>query len=130
MHGSGVAGLENSKLKILLIDDKESITQMMEKYLTAKGHKCEISNDGRKGLSLILENKYDTILLDLAMPDFTGVDIVEHLWNDGTIKDRKIILFTASSIKDSEIDGLLKKGVRACLKKPVKLATLLEAIGG
>ena len=117
-------------MKILLIDDNETITEMMAKYLSAKGHQCSVSNDGRTGLTLINEKKFDVILLDLAMPDFTGVDVIESLYKSGKIKEHKIILFTASSITDVEIEALIKKGAHSCLKKPVKLAVLLQVIGG
>jgi DNA-binding response OmpR family regulator len=60
--------------KILLIDDNESITEMMAKYVAGKGHDCTVANDGRNGLTLIEQEKFDIILLDLAMPEFTGVD--------------------------------------------------------
>ena len=117
-------------MKILLIDDNETITEMMSKYLTAKGHQCSVANDGRSGLALINGKKFDVVLLDLAMPDFTGVDVIEDLSKSGKIKNNKIILFTASSISDGEIDALIKKGAHSCLKKPVKLAVLLQVIGG
>ena len=117
-------------MKILLIDDNETITEMMAKYLTAKSHQCSVANDGRTGLALINEKKFDVVLLDLAMPEFTGVDVIENLYKSGKIKEQKIILFTASSITDGEIDALIKKGAHSCLKKPVKLAVLLNVIGG
>ena len=66
-------------MKVLLIDDNETITEMMSKYLTAKGHQCSVTNDGRTGLTLINEKKFDVVLLDLAMPDFTGVDVIDEL---------------------------------------------------
>ncbi|MHB8546358.1 MAG: response regulator [Nitrosotalea sp.] len=116
-------------LKILLIDDNESITEMMLKYLTGKGHDCTVSNDGRNGLTLIEQRKFDVILLDLAMPDFTGIDVIDNLHKSEKIKEQKIILFTASSVTDDEIQKLIKKGAHSCLKKPVKLDVLLKTIG-
>ncbi|MFZ1076524.1 MAG: response regulator [Nitrosotalea sp.] len=117
-------------MKILLIDDNQDITTMMHKYLTIKGHDCIVSNDGRNGLTIIEGQEFDVILLDLAMPEFTGIDIVNDLYNSGKIKEKKIILFTASSVKDDEIRNLIKKGVHSCLKKPVKLDLLIKSIGG
>jgi len=117
-------------MKILLIDDNETITEMMSKYLTVKGHQCSVANDGRTGLTLISEKKFDVVLLDLAMPDFSGVDVVDNLHKSGKIKENKVVLFTASSISDGEIEALLKKGAHSCLKKPIKLAVLLQVIGG
>lgn len=117
-------------MKILIIDDNHDITTMMHKYLTLKGHDCTVSNDGRNGLTLIEQQNFDAILLDLAMPEFTGIDVVDSLHRSGKIKERKIILFTASSVKDDDITNLMKKGVHSCLKKPVKLDLLMKAIGG
>ncbi|MDE1770561.1 MAG: response regulator [Thaumarchaeota archaeon] len=116
-------------MKLLLIDDNQSITEMMSKYLTGKGHECTVSNDGRNGLTLIEHEKFDIILLDLAMPDFTGVEVIEHLYKDGKINNQKIVLFTASSVTDEEIQRLIKMGAYSCLKKPVKLEVLLKTIG-
>ena len=116
-------------MNILLIDDNESITEMMSKYLTGKGHKCTVVNDGRNGLTLIEQKKFDVVLLDLAMPEFTGIDVIDHLYKSGKINEQKIILFTASSVTDEEIQKLIKKGAQSCLKKPVKLEVLLKTIG-
>lgn len=100
----------------------------MNKVLTAKGHEFTYCNSGREGLKLIRENNSDLIFLDLAMPDFSGLDIINDLAKDGTIKDRNILLFTASSFTDDEIDALIKKGAKKCVKKPVRLETLLSVI--
>lgn len=117
-------------MKILLIDDNQSITKMLSQYLSTVGHECTISNDGRNGLSLIERQDFDAVLLDLAMPDFTGSDVVNSLARSGKIKEKKIILFTASSMGNKEIDELLQKGVYACIKKPAKLDVILKTIGG
>lgn len=117
-------------MRILLVDDNQSITTMMSRYLTIKGHECVISNDGRNGLMLIEQQKFDVILLDIAMPEFTGFDIVDALIMKDKLKDKKIMFFTASSIKDGQIDEYLKKGVHSCIKKPIQLETLLRVIGG
>ncbi|MDE1813306.1 MAG: response regulator [Thaumarchaeota archaeon] len=116
-------------MKVLLIDDNESITEMMSKYLTSKGHECIVANDGRNGLTLIEQEKFDVILLDLAMPEFTGVDVIDNLYKNGKMGKHKIVLFTASSINDEDIQKLMKKGAHACLKKPVKLEVLMKTIG-
>ena len=115
-------------VKILLVDDNQSITEMLSKYLMAKGHDCVVSNDGRNGLTLMEHAKFDVVLLDLAMPEFTGIDVIEHLFSDGKIKENKIIIFTASSIPDNEIDDLIKKGVYACIRKPITLDVLLQTL--
>ncbi|GFN39829.1 MAG: response regulator receiver protein [Marine Group I thaumarchaeote] len=113
-------------MKILLIDDNESITKSLSKYLGLKNYDCTVSNDGRNGLSLIQKNKFDVVLLDLSMPEFSGIDVLEALEKDGLLKKQKIILFTASSITQEEIERLLKTGIHGCIRKPVRMPDLLK----
>ncbi len=116
-------------MKILIVDDNQNITNMLTKYLKLKNFEVIVANSGRNGLSMIQSIEFDTILLDLAMPDFSGIDVIDALEKDGRLKDNKIILFTATSISDKEIEELLKKeGIIACLRKPVKLDELVKAI--
>lgn len=115
-------------MKVLVIDDNETITELLSKCLSAKNHECISTNDGRTGLRLISEKKFDVVLLDLAMPDFSGADVVDHLHKSGKINECKIILFTASAITNGDIETLLEKGVHSCLKKPVKISALMQAI--
>ena len=115
--------------KILIVDDNKEIADMLSKYLTLKDFEVSVANDGRNGLNLIQNNNFDTILLDLSMPDFSGMDVIDALEKDGKLKDNKIVLFTASSITNELLDQLLKKeGIHACVKKPVKLAELIQVI--
>jgi len=119
---------EGKQKKLLIIDDNKSITDMLSQYLTMKNFSCVISNNGRNALNLIMKEKYDIILLDLSMPEFTGLDVIESLEKDGMMKDLNIIVFTASSINNEEIQNLLKRGIKACIKKPVQLAELIKMI--
>lgn len=116
-------------MKLLLIDDNPSITTMLSKYLTVKGnHQCTVINDGKEGLALIKKDNFDVILLDLALPKFSGHDLINSLSDDGTIKDHKIIVLSASPMTDTEATTLMGKGVLTCLPKPVQLKKLLETI--
>ena len=63
-------------MKILVVDDNESISSMLKKFLTIKGHDCTASQDGRNALDMMVREKFDVIILDLAMPEFTGYDII------------------------------------------------------
>lgn len=117
-------------LHILLIDDNKEITTMLAKYLKSSSHEVSVSNDGRNGLNMIINNKFDVVLLDLAMPEFSGTDIIESLAKENKIKNQKIILFTASSKPEDEISELIKKGAHSCLKKPIDPDELLNYLEG
>jgi len=116
-------------MKILIVDDNKNITDMLSKYLIVKGFDCVVTNDGRNGLTLMKKEKYHTVFLDMSMPDFGGLDVISALEKENLLKDQRIIIFTASSISNDEIDELVKKdGVDSCLRKPVQLSELRAII--
>jgi DNA-binding response OmpR family regulator len=116
-------------VKILIIDDNKSITDSIEKYLTIKGHDVRVCNDGHEGLEHIQNDKWDKILLDLSMPEVSGLDIIESLEGNNAMKDKNIIVFTAASIPEYIIEKLLaKEGIQGLLKKPLSIVHLSEAL--
>ena len=116
-------------MKILIIDDNKDITEMLSRYLSVKGFECLTTNDGLNGLNLIKKEKYATVLLDISMPDFGGVDVIAALEKENMLKNQRIVIFTASSIKNKQLQALLEKdGVESCLKKPVQLSELIMTI--
>lgn len=117
-------------MKIILIDDNQEITKPLSKFLAVKGHNCIVSNDGRNGLAMLQQQKFDVVLLDLAMPELTGFDIIDTLEKNGMLKETKVIVFSALAVKSEKIEELLQKGVHSCLSKPVKLDVLLKTIEG
>ena len=119
---------EMKSLDILIIDDNEQITKMLTTFLELKEQKCTIANDGKEGLAMIKEKRYDVILLDLAMPEFDGYAVIKDLEENNLLKDRNIIVFTASTITQEELDGLVKRGVKSYILKPIDIDVLLSRI--
>ena len=115
-------------MKVLLIEDNETLSKMMSKYFRIKKVDCTVLNDGTEGLEQILDQKHDVVLLDLAMPDFSGYDIIDSLEKKGKLKEIKIIILTASSISDQDLENLVKRGVRTYLRKPVDLELLYKTV--
>lgn len=116
------------KLKILLIDDNENITKMFTKFFELKGYSCVVSNNGRNGLTLLEDQKFDTVILDLSMPEFTGYDVINELEKKDLLKKQKIVVLTATSITNDEINELQKRGINAVLKKPANLSEIVDKI--
>ena len=115
-------------MKILIIDDNENITSMLKKYLTLKNYECVIENKGKNGLKKILSENFDYIILDLSMPGFDGYSILDNLEKESSIKEKNIIIFTASNITDDEIDQLKARGVYECFRKPVELKSIIAIL--
>jgi len=115
-------------LRILIIDDNKQITKMLTTFLELKEQECTIANDGKEGLEIIKENRHDVVLLDLAMPEFDGYYVIKNLEKNNMLKDHKIIVFTASTISQEELDKLVDRGVKSCILKPIDIDTLLSRI--
>ncbi len=116
-------------MQVLVVDDNQDITDLLSKFLKSKGFDIVVTNDPRDGLEKIKEKNYDAVLLDISMPEFSGIDIIESLERKKILKDQKIIIFSANAFTTDEINDMLKKdGVQGCLKKPIQLSEILTAI--
>jgi len=117
-----------SRLNVLIIDDNEQITKMISSFLDLSNHDCTIVNDGKDGLELIKTKQYDSIVLDLAMPEFDGYEILDTLKKEDPSQISKIIILTASSIPLETVKKFKELGVSSCLQKPVDIDQLLSKI--
>jgi len=115
-------------MKILGIDDNVDITELLSMTLSVMGHEFSFVNSGKEGIELIAEKKHDAVLLDLAMPEFSGFDVLRELETRGNLSDYNIILFTASSVSDSEINEFIAKGIRGIIRKPIEVDELEKQI--
>jgi len=115
-------------MKILIVDDDDELTKAVVFTVSSFGHDVQFTNDPKEGLKLIKEQNNDLVFLDLSMPEFSGIDIVNDLAKDGTIKEKKIVILTASVVKEEELKNLLDLGVHSVLQKPVEIDALLDKI--
>jgi DNA-binding response OmpR family regulator len=116
-------------MRVLLIDDNKDIADMVRLCLESQEDTtCEVISDGKEGLQSVREANFDVILLDLAIPDFSGFDIFKALADDGTINSNNILIFTASSVTDIEVQEMLSSGAKGVLRKPLSIDDLIGAV--
>jgi len=112
-------------VRILVIDDNTDITDMLSFYLDSLGgYECKVLNDGREGLEAIRSEDFDVTILDLAMPVFSGVDVINSLKKDNQLGKKNIVILTASTLNEQDTEGFLRDGVKAILKKPISVDEL------
>jgi CheY-like chemotaxis protein len=111
------------EMKILVIDDSQEIAEVLKFWLENEGVTVDVITDGSIGLDMIRNRQFDLILLDVAMPDFTGLNVIDSLKNEGLLESKNIIIFTASSDKNL-FERLKNSGVKGILKKPSSLQEL------
>jgi DNA-binding response OmpR family regulator len=119
---------DESRLNVLIIDDNEQITKMISSFLDMSNHDCTVVNEGKEGLELIKTKQYDSIVLDLAMPEFDGYEILDTLQKEDPSQLSKIIILTASSVPIETVRRFKELGVSSCLQKPVDIDQLLSRI--
>jgi len=115
-------------MKILGIDDSRDLLELCNIALSAEGHEYTGIDNGKEGLQAINDKKFDVVLLDLSMPDFTGEDVLDALVKEGIMDKQKIIIFTASTATEKEYGPLLEKGAHSIITKPVDIDILIETI--
>jgi len=115
-------------MKILGIDDNEDLLELCETFLNSDGHEYTGINNGKEGLQAIKDKKFDAVLLDLSMPEFSGTDVIDALAKEGIINKQKVVIFTATTPTKKEIEQFLEKGAHSILKKPVNPDELAEFV--
>ena len=115
-------------MKILGIEDNKDLLDLCNVALSSDGHEYTGIDNGKEGIQAIKDKKFDLVLLDLAMPDFSGVDVIDTLVKEGIMDKQKIIVFSSSTATQEEFGPLLEKGVHSIIKKPVDIDILIETI--
>ncbi|MBE6738276.1 MAG: response regulator transcription factor [Ruminococcaceae bacterium] len=109
--------------RILVVDDEQSIADMVKLCLSKNGYSCEAVNDGMTATEKIENNRYDLILLDIMLPDIDGYDLIEYIKQF----DIPVIFVTAKTSVPDRVKGL-KLGAEDYISKPFDLEELLARI--
>ena len=115
-------------MHILVVDDTPDIVDLMKTMLESGGYEVTGAQGGKECLDLLGKEAFDIILLDVTMPEVSGLDVVKELHESGNLEKNNVILFTAASISDDEIEKWRQLGVKDCLRKPFDPGALFEAV--
>ena len=113
-------------MKILLLEDDQLLNEAIAKFLTLKGHSVQSFRDGKSALDSLIETCYDLMLLDINVPNISGLTLLE------TLNERKIqipAIFISAIIDIDDIAQAFDLGCHDYLKKPFHLKELDIRIG-
>ena len=113
-------------MNILIIDDNKDITDAISLFAESQGYSCTISNDGKLGCDLAQKENFDLILLDIAMPEFSGYDVLNTLKDDDNFDMKKIVVITASNLDSSAASKIEAFGIFKLVRKPISLDSLQD----
>ncbi|HEY0306588.1 MAG TPA: sigma-54 dependent transcriptional regulator [Acidobacteriaceae bacterium] len=129
------AALQNSELnatlvpaqpyRILIIDDEAAIRESLETLLTLEGFAIETASDGSIGLDKLAQSNYDLLLLDLALPGESGIDLLPRIL--ARTPDLPVIMITAFGTVGNVVDAI-NAGAKNFVQKPWDNEKLLADI--
>ena len=110
--------------RILLVEDEEKLARMVEMELKYEGYEVEKALDGRRGLELALGGSFDLVLLDIMLPQLSGMEVLRRLRRESQVP---VIMLTA---RDSVVDKVagLDSGADDYITKPFAIEELLARI--
>lgn len=122
--------MRKEPLNILTIDDDRGCRVTTARFLALTGgHIVEAAENGREGLKKAAALKPDIILLDMDMPDMSGLQVMDALYADTATRNIPVIILTGTSAGDAESLGLNTRPNFSFLeRKPANLAELLKKI--
>ncbi len=119
--------MENKPIKrILLIDDDMFIVRLLTLLLTKSGYEIVTANDGKQAITILSEQQFDLLILDLMMPEMDGLVFLQWLRLEAMLT-LPIIILTAMVAADTE-KQVLNAGGTVLIYKPIKVPDLIAKI--
>jgi len=110
--------------RILIVEDEEAIARFVELELAHEGYEVAKAADGRTGLSMALQGTYDLVLLDIMLPELSGMEVIRRIRRESQIP---VIMLTARDTVMDKVSGL-DMGADDYITKPFAIEELLARI--
>ncbi|PXW92698.1 DNA-binding response OmpR family regulator [Streptohalobacillus salinus] len=112
-------------MRVLVVEDEIKLARAIELELEYEGYDVEVCHDGKEGLAFILSDVFDLVLLDIMLPELSGIDVLRRVRKQGVFTP--IILLTARDQVYDKVAGL-DYGADDYLTKPFEIEELLARI--
>ena len=113
--------------RVLVVDDEDSILQMIREALTMSGYQVDVARDGETALARLAKNNYDLTLCDWKMPGLNGQQIFDQLDRLNPEMSKRLIFITGDVVNE-KTQEFLKSRNKICLSKPFTLSEFRAAI--
>jgi len=110
--------------KILIVEDDSKIARFVELELRHEGYETETATDGRTGLAKALEPQTDLVLLDIMLPELSGMEVCRRIRQESAVP---VIMLTAKGDVTDKVAGL-DMGANDYMTKPFAIEELLARI--
>jgi DNA-binding response OmpR family regulator len=115
------------KKRILIVDDEDDILNLVRLILEDAGFECETARNGKEGLSMIHQQNFDLVLLDIMMPVLTGWEVLHFLRGNEQTRNLPVAMLTARAFS-AETPGIEITAYSDYIMKPFEPDDLVERV--
>ena len=120
--------LANESAKtVLVVEDNELNMKLFHDLLEAHGYNILQTKDGMDALRIAREHKPDLILMDIQLPEVSGLEVTKWIKEDEDLKSIPVIAVTAFAMKGDE-EKIRDGGCEAYIAKPISVTNFLETV--
>jgi two-component system cell cycle response regulator DivK len=112
---------------VMIVEDNELNMKLFHDLLDAHGYRTLQTRTGMEALRLARQERPDLILMDIQLPEVSGLEVTKWLKDDEALCDIPVIAVTAFAMKGDE-ERIRRGGCEAYISKPISIATFLEAV--
>lgn len=117
----------NMAKTVLIVEDNELNMKLFNDLLEAKGYEVIQTRNGLNALDLAKKHRPDLILMDIQLPEVSGLEVTKWIKEDETISSIPVIAVTAFAMKGDE-ERIRQGGCEAYISKPISVATFIKTI--
>ena len=118
---------KQSDYSILAVDDSDIIINLIEILLENEGYKFQSADSAHAAMGLINQHDFDLILMDIEMPDVSGIELLEEMRQLDLMKKIKVIMLTGKTDVE-HVKQCLGLGARSYILKPFDNAALVVRV--
>lgn len=113
--------------KVLIVEDNELNMKLFNDLLQAHGYETIQTGDGRDVMDIVRKNRPDLILMDIQLPEISGLEVTKMLKADDDLKSIPVVAVTAFAMKGDE-EKIREGGCEGYIAKPIAVASFLKTV--
>jgi two-component system cell cycle response regulator DivK len=112
---------------ILIVEDNELNMKLFRDLLEAHGYATVETRDGREALDLVRKHKPNLVIMDIQLPEISGLEITKQIKADPALKGIPIVAVTAFAMKGDE-DWVIQGGCDGYIAKPISVVSFIQTV--
>ncbi|HYM31523.1 MAG TPA: response regulator [Candidatus Cybelea sp.] len=112
---------------VLIVEDNELNMKLFHDLLDAHGYQTLQTKDGMEALALARQHRPDLILMDIQLPEVSGLEVTKWIKEDETLRSIPVVAVTAFAMKGDE-EKMREGGCEAYIAKPISVGKFIETV--